>query len=83
MNARADYAWGSNTAYGYTSVDGKNELFSLTGTVDYALWKNVISRIEARWDTTLTDDKPFGGIDADYGNDKNALSVAVNFIYQF
>jgi hypothetical protein len=83
VNARADYAWGSNTAYGYTSVDGKNELFSLTGTVDYALWKNVISRIEARWDTTLTDDKPFGGIDADYGNDKNALSVAVNFIYQF
>lgn len=83
INGRVDYAWGSDTSYGYTSVDGKNELISFTGTLDYALWKNVISRAEIRWDHCLTDDKPFGGKVAGVPSDENAVSLAVNFIYQF
>ncbi|MBC8097708.1 MAG: outer membrane beta-barrel protein [Akkermansiaceae bacterium] len=82
-NTRVDYAWGSNGTYGYTSVDGKNQLISLTGTLDYALWKNVISRAEVRFDHALTDDKPFGGSIAGDSDEENAVSLALNFIYQF
>jgi hypothetical protein len=34
------------------------ELFALTGTVQYDLWENVISRLEVRWDHCI--DSPFG-----------------------
>jgi hypothetical protein len=97
LNGRADWAKGNNGvagasdgAFGYYSTgDGRNELFSLTATADYALWKNVISRLEFRWDTTLTSDTPFGGtVDAPAGTvpadgDKTAVSLTANFIYQF
>lgn len=83
VNGRIDYAWGSNGTFGYGSVDGKNELIALTGTVDYSLWKNVISRVELRWDRALTDDTPFGGKVAGIGRDENAVSLAMNVIYQF
>jgi hypothetical protein len=85
LNTRADYGWGSNGVYGYTTGDDdKNELFSLTGTLDYSLWKNVISRLEARWDTAISGDRPFGGTDPlGSGSDRNAVSLAVNVIYQF
>jgi hypothetical protein len=98
LNGRADWAKGFNGsavggyhgAFGYTSAgDDRNELFSLTATADYALWKNVISRLEFRWDTTLTSDTPFGGTVAAAGGtqpvdgDKTAVSLLANFIYQF
>jgi hypothetical protein len=34
------------------------ELFGLTGTVQYDLWENVISRLEIRWDRCM--DSPVG-----------------------
>ena len=98
LNTRADWAKGNNGsavggyhgAFGYTSAtDDKNELFSVTCTADYALWKNVISRLEFRWDTALTDDAPFGGTAAAPGGtalltgDESAVSLTANFIYQF
>lgn len=87
VNGRVDYAWGSDGAYGYSSSEGKNELISFTGTVDYSLWQNVISRVELRWDHCLTSDTPFGGTmavaDGGAGRDENAVSLALNVIYQF
>jgi len=83
INTRADYGWGDNTMYYTAATDNDNELFSLTVTADYALWKNVISRLEARWDTALTSDKPFGGTVAGAPSDKSAVSLTANFIYQF
>jgi hypothetical protein len=85
INGRADFAKGDNGTFGYISTtDGNNELFSLTCTADYALWKNVISRLELRWDTALTDDSPFGGTtDNPAPGDKSATSLTANFIYQF
>lgn len=104
------------------------ELFALTGTVQYDLWKNVISRLEVRWDHISEGGGAFGGKTAsgnasnadsetpgpielsaldedDYhfdssaiedvlgfnsgvpststGNDKNAVLVALQFIYKF
>jgi len=82
---RIDYGFGSDGAYGFTSTsaDPRNELLSGTLTADYSLWKNVISRVELRWDHCLSTDEPFGGTDVGTPSDKNALSVALNLIYQF
>ncbi len=58
--------------------DVQNELLAVTLTADYALWANVITRAEFRWDTNLTqDDKPYGK------SDENAVTVALNVIYKF
>ena len=105
LSARSDFAWGSNApedgvnaygdtettqgVFGYTSAGDANQLWSLTGTIDYALWKNVISRFEARWNHCLTGDKPFGATTAATpgeplsGGLKNDFSIGVNFIYMF
>ncbi|HLP75781.1 MAG TPA: outer membrane beta-barrel protein [Candidatus Paceibacterota bacterium] len=83
VNGRVDYGWGSDGTFGYTSVDAKNELISLTGTFDYSLWKNVITRAELRWDHALTNDKPFGGTVSGSPDAENAVSLAMNVIYQF
>lgn len=82
LNTRGDIAWGSDTIYGYDSgaagtAGGVNQLFSLTTTADYSLWKNVISRAEFRWDHCMTGDKPFAI------EDKNAISLGLNIIYMF
>ena len=100
LNLRSDFGWGSNAgtdaygndvqgAFGYTSAGDANQLWSLTGTIDYALWKNVISRFEARWNHCLTGDAPFGATHAAdpgtpfEGGLKNDFSLGVNFIYMF
>ena len=65
----------------------------ITGTVQYDLWKNVMTRLEVRWDhslsgqgvwggkTTNTSDGE-GGIIGD-GNQRNAVAVIANVIYKF
>jgi len=58
-------------------ADTRNQLFAVTGTLNYALWDNVLSRLELRWDTSLADDAPFGT------DDENAVSLIGNVIYQF
>jgi hypothetical protein len=83
INNRFDYATGSNGAFGYVSATENNEFFSYTITADYAIWKNLISRLEFRWDHTLTDDKPFGGTVVGAPKDENATSLTANLIYMF
>jgi hypothetical protein len=47
VHGRAEYFWESrNTGV----VAGPDKVFALTGTVQYDLWKNVLSRLELRWD---------------------------------
>jgi len=78
---RGDYTTGSDGTFfdgGLATVsDEQNELISFTATAEYALWANVITRAEFRWDHSLSDDKPYG-ID-----DENALTLAANVIYKF
>ncbi len=89
LAARADFGWGSDTSYGYwASTAGANQLFSLTLNADYALWKNVVSRVELRWDDCLTGDTPFGGTIAstpttNNGTEKNDVSLILNITYLF
>lgn len=72
-------------------------VFAQTATVQYDLWKNVISRLEFRWDHNLSGDRPtvgawpgdgvFGGSNpgsaSDSGLEDNAFLVALNIIYKF
>ena len=58
-------------------------MLALTATVQYDLWKNVISRLELRWDHSLLGNDIFGGETAGTPNSENALLLAANVIYKF
>jgi len=91
FNNRFDYATSSPGLFDGVDSGDTDRVFAYTLTVDYSLWKNVISRVEFRWDHSLTGDQPYGGTlgpnnpDALPPNpsDKNATSLALNIIYQF
>jgi hypothetical protein len=38
-----------------------SEVIALTGTLQYDLWANVLTRLEVRWDTAVSGPRPFGG----------------------
>jgi hypothetical protein len=54
-----------------------------TATLQYDLWKNVISRIEWRWDHDATGNEYFGGDTVGTPTRVNQYLLAVNVIYQF
>jgi hypothetical protein len=61
-------------------------MIALTGTVQYDLWDNVLSRLEVRWDHQAGGHggKAFGGdTSGGDGSKKNAVVIAANIIYQF
>lgn len=84
LNLRADYT--QATAGFYYAVGNLNtgtpktdrdELGSLTATLEYNLWENVLTRLEGRWDRALSGDTPFGTAD------ENAFTIALNAVYKF
>jgi hypothetical protein len=82
LNGRAEY---SEAAY-WGSLDfdpAFKEVFALTGTVQYQLWDNVISRLELRWDHACDGGTPFGGTITGVGAKKNEVLLAANVIYKF
>jgi len=86
FNARVDYVEGDDGLFGIVSDAASDiELLSVTGTIDYSLWENVISRLEVRWDHSLNSDQ-FGGpsgTSAGFADDNDVVTVGVNAIYQF
>ena len=66
---------------------GAAEVLAATITADYQLWKNVISRLEYRWDHDASGGKHLpgnvnsGGLGGAGNN--NAHLVALNLIYKF
>jgi hypothetical protein len=84
INGRFEYAHGS--AFDNMVVLGKAQeakLMALTGTVQYDLWANVISRLEVRWDTSADGSPHFGGTVTGVPTKNNELMVAANIIYKF
>ncbi len=77
---RLEYATGSAGAFGVTPSPAEYnvKLLGETFTADYSLWKNTITRAELRWDHSLTGERMFGD-----GNQRNAVSLALNVIYKF
>jgi len=69
-----------------TAPVNEAQILALTATVQYDLWKNVISRLELRWDHSLQDTQLFGnGIPGGLiaPNMDNAWMLAANIIYKF
>ena len=67
-----------------------DSVLALTGTIQYDLWQNVISRLEIRWDHALNGPDVWGGtqvgpaVEGNNGGDlKNAVMIAANLIYKF
>lgn len=64
-----------------------DEVLALTGTLQYDLWANVLSRLEVRWDHALSG-HPFGGkvggtAPFGTGDENDSVLVAANLIYKF
>ncbi|HKQ40648.1 MAG TPA: outer membrane beta-barrel protein [Verrucomicrobiae bacterium] len=74
LHARAEYADVDDLVGG--------DIFALTGTLEYDLWRNVLSRLEVRWDHSASGDDMFGGSTTTPSR-KNEFLVAANFIYKF
>ncbi|MEO5804832.1 MAG: outer membrane beta-barrel protein [Verrucomicrobiota bacterium] len=70
LHARAEYAKINHDKIG-----------ALTGTIQYDLWQNVISRLEVRWDHSQNG--AFGGTVPGSPTKKNEIMVAANLIYKF
>lgn len=84
VNVRADYLDNGGALVAPYGLGV--EILTSTVTLDYALWENVISRVEWRWDHAMSGRQgavggagvgPFGG------GRVNANMVALNVIYKF
>jgi hypothetical protein len=78
------FATGAESTVGIAGIP--REVIALTGTLQYDLWTNVLSRLEVRWDHAL-EGAPFGGEVSGTGpggaDEKDAVLVAGNLIYKF
>jgi hypothetical protein len=78
FNARGEYASSGS------SVFLARKVFAATATVQYDLWKNVMSRIEFRWDHAADGSSPFGGtVAGEEGDKKNSYILLANIAYKF
>jgi hypothetical protein len=66
-----------------TSLDSHAKILATTLTARYDLWANVLSRLEFRWDHSLSGNDLFGGTVPGQPNSQNAWMLAANLIYQF
>jgi hypothetical protein len=65
-----------------------DDTLALTLTAQYDLWKNVLSRLELRWDHSLNNENVFGSSTYEYEGygeptRGNAWMLAANIIYKF
>lgn len=89
LNGRGEYF--HTTAAGFTPLDPflpngapqDEKILAFTGTLQYDLWANVISRLEVRWDTSANGYPQFGGTTPGLPTKNNEILVAANIIYKF
>ncbi len=75
---RAEYA--SST---YASTFGARKVVEATATLQYDLWKNVLSRVEFRWDHAADDSNAYGGTVVGEGTKGNAYLLLASLAYKF
>jgi len=85
LNLRGEYLsaqpFQASGAYDTVS-DGYNQAYELTATLQYALWANVLTRLEVRWDHSNHIDA--GTYISNTGNEQNnAFMLAAQAVYQF
>jgi hypothetical protein len=83
LNVRGEYFQSHGSGLYDTGATPSNAGEELTATVQYNLWANVISRLEARWDHA--EHGKFFGVNQTSGAAKrnNDFLLALNLIYQF
>lgn len=81
LAGRVEWARGNDGTFG-VFTGRKDEYLGVTGTIDYSLWTNAITRLEVRWDHDLA-----SGSRAFYAGSghesRDAVSLALNVIYKF
>ncbi|MBC8096555.1 MAG: outer membrane beta-barrel protein [Akkermansiaceae bacterium] len=81
LDDQAEYFYGSSDSPISGDLSGTGfRVWAATATVQYDLWKNVLSRVECRWDHSDSGIKYFG---QESSRRRNALMVAANLIYKF
>jgi hypothetical protein len=77
LNGRFEYATSSGGLFVPGGINDE-KIIGVTGTADYALFANVVTRVEVRWDTLV------GGSNLRaFDGEKNDVSLALNVIYKF
>ena len=77
LHLRGEYV---DDGVGLTTPQGTpGGLFEFTYTVQYDLWKNVLSRAELRWDHGTSRPAHYGPA----GNQRDAVMLAANVVYKF
>jgi hypothetical protein len=77
-NARVDYLNADPNTFYPTAGSNNEELLGSTLTLDYALWENVVTRGEFRWDHSLNGDHPYSNLE-----DRDAYTLTANIVYKF
>jgi predicted porin len=75
---RAEYA--SST---YATTFGARKVVEGTATLQYDLWKNLMSRVEFRWDHSADDSNAYGGTVAGLPTKGNSYMLMADFAYKF
>jgi hypothetical protein len=89
LHARGEYASSDALTSAGTPLLGASRVFALTGTVQYDLWKNVLSRIEFRWDHAADGFDAYGGTPVAGstasvpGTKKNSYILLADISYKF
>jgi Putative beta-barrel porin-2, OmpL-like. bbp2 len=91
FNARGEYAssdalvslTGPTGAPVLEPLLGSTKVFAATGTVQYDLWKNVLSRVEFRWDHSADGAPAYGGTTVGDPTKKNNYILLANIVYKF
>jgi hypothetical protein len=78
VHARGEYATAGNK-----EVFLADKVVAVTGTLQYDLWKNVMSRIEFRWDHAADGSNAFGGTVAGEGTRPDSYILLANIAYKF
>lgn len=72
LNNRVEYATSSGGVF-LPGGFNDEQVFAETFTLDYALWANVVTRAEFRWDHSLRNDKAFDGKVDDFSISANVI----------
>ena len=75
---RGEYAWSSGTA-----AFAATKVIEATATLQYDLWKNVMSRLEFRWDHSADGSTPYGGTVVGAGTLHNSYILLADIAYKF
>lgn len=77
------YGRGEYASSTYAATFGARKVCELTATAQYDLWKNVLSRLEFRWDHSATGSPAYGGTTAGSPTLDNSYILLADIAYKF